>query len=57
MIKLLSTSIFLLIVGITFSQDIAEKDKISKLRIELLDSIQSVNEVSITHNKEIQKRK
>lgn len=55
MIKLLSTIIFLLIVGIAFSQDIAEKDIISKLRIELLDSVQSVKQVSVAYQKEIQK--
>lgn len=55
MIKLISTVIFLLIVGIVFSQEIPEKDKIAKLRIELLDSIQSVKQVSETNQKEIQK--
>ena len=55
MIKLLYTIIFLLIVGIAFSQEIAEKDKISKLRIELLDSVQSVKQVSVAYQKEIQK--
>lgn len=53
--KLISTVIFLLIVGIAFSQEIAEKDKISKLRIELLDSIQSVKQVRVADQSEIQK--
>lgn len=56
MIKLISTVIFLLIVGIVFSQEILEKDKIAKLRIELLDNIQSVKQVSETNQKEIQKK-
>jgi hypothetical protein len=55
MIKLISTVIFLLIVGIAFSQEISEKDKITKLRIELLDSVQSVKQVSINNRNEIQK--
>ncbi|MEN9304401.1 MAG: hypothetical protein RL264_2830 [Bacteroidota bacterium] len=55
MIKLISTVIFLLIVGIAFSQKIPEKDKITNLRIELLDSIQSLKQVSVTYQKEIQK--
>ena len=55
MIKLLYTIIFLLIIEIAFSQEIAEKDKISKLRIEHLDSVQSVKQLSISYQKEIYK--
>jgi hypothetical protein len=55
MIRLIYTVIFLLIVGIAFSQKTPDKDKTAKLGIELLDSIKSVKQVDVTNQKEIQK--
>jgi hypothetical protein len=54
MIKLMSTGILLLSIVIAFSQEIPAKDKISNLRIELLDSLQSVKQVSLSNLQEIQ---
>lgn len=54
MIKLISTVIFLLNIVIAFVQEIPVKNKISNLRIELLDSLQSVKHSSLSNRKEIQ---
>lgn len=54
MIKLISTIILLLNIVIASSQEFPVKDKISNLRIEFLDSLQSVKQVSLSDRNEIQ---